>query len=124
RPHKRNYFPRCSSNRRNRASLDLDNLHNSDFSGGPMRKFSRRDILKTSVLASAAATVHELAPIAAAMEIGPDAAGPFFALPVRDTNNESLKGAGRERLLLDFGWRFHFGHAHDPAKDFGFTGNF
>jgi len=34
-----------------------------------MRKFSRREILKTSVLASAAATVHELAPIAAAMEI-------------------------------------------------------
>jgi beta-galactosidase len=21
---------------------------------------------------------------------------------------------------LDFGWRFHFGHANDPAKDFGF----
>ena len=37
-------------------------------------------------------------------------------------------GAGRERLLLDFGWRFHFGNANDPAKDFGFgsgrTGNF
>jgi beta-galactosidase len=27
----------------------------------------------------------------------------------------------RERLLLDFGWRFHFGHASDPAKDFGFS---
>jgi beta-galactosidase len=26
----------------------------------------------------------------------------------------------RERLLLDFGWRFHLGHACDPAKDFGF----
>jgi beta-galactosidase len=29
---------------------------------------------------------------------------------------------------LDFGWRFHFGHADDPAKDFGFgsgrSGNF
>jgi beta-galactosidase len=23
-------------------------------------------------------------------------------------------------LLLDFGWRFHFGHANDNAKDFGF----
>ena len=37
-------------------------------------------------------------------------------------------GVGRERLLLDFGWRFHFGNADDPAKDFGFgsgrTGNF
>jgi beta-galactosidase len=27
---------------------------------------------------------------------------------------------GRERLLLDFGWRFHLGHASDPAQDFGF----
>ncbi len=26
----------------------------------------------------------------------------------------------RERLLLDFNWRFHLGHASDPAKDFGF----
>ncbi|MBN9658080.1 MAG: DUF4982 domain-containing protein [Acidobacteria bacterium] len=26
----------------------------------------------------------------------------------------------RERLLLDFGWRFHFGHANDASKDFGF----
>ena len=26
----------------------------------------------------------------------------------------------RERLLMDFGWRFHFGNAADPAKDFGF----
>jgi hypothetical protein len=26
----------------------------------------------------------------------------------------------RERLLLDSGWRFHFGHASDPDKDFGF----
>ena len=31
------------------------------------------------------------------------------------------RGAGKEeRLLLDFGWRFHFGHANDAAKDFGF----
>ncbi|HTX35031.1 MAG TPA: beta-galactosidase GalA [Bryobacteraceae bacterium] len=33
-------------------------------------------------------------------------------------------GAGRERLLLDFGWRFHFGHASDAAQDFNFRGNF
>ncbi|HWF48536.1 MAG TPA: beta-galactosidase GalA [Bryobacteraceae bacterium] len=25
----------------------------------------------------------------------------------------------RERLLLDFGWRFHLGNADDPEKDFG-----
>jgi len=28
--------------------------------------------------------------------------------------------APREEYLLDFGWRFAFGHAGDPAKDFGF----
>jgi beta-galactosidase len=33
-------------------------------------------------------------------------------------------GAGRERLLLDFGWRFHFGNASDAAQDFNFRGNF
>jgi beta-galactosidase len=34
----------------------------------------------------------------------------------------------RERLLLDFGWRFHLGNADDPSKDFGLgsgsTGDF
>ena len=29
----------------------------------------------------------------------------------------------RERLLLDFGWRFHLGHASDPAQDFGYGGD-
>jgi len=33
-------------------------------------------------------------------------------------------GGGRERLLMDFGWRFHLGHATDAAKDFDFRGNF
>jgi len=28
------------------------------------------------------------------------------------------------RFLLDFGWRFHLGHATDAAKDFDFRGNF
>ncbi|HVZ23049.1 MAG TPA: beta-galactosidase, partial [Vicinamibacterales bacterium] len=26
----------------------------------------------------------------------------------------------RERLLADFGWKFHLGHASDPSRDFGF----
>jgi beta-galactosidase len=36
----------------------------------------------------------------------------------------AVEGAGRERLLLDSGWRFHFGHATDLAQDFNFRGNF
>ncbi|HEY1114048.1 MAG TPA: beta galactosidase jelly roll domain-containing protein, partial [Chitinophagaceae bacterium] len=31
---------------------------------------------------------------------------------------ETSRG-GRERLLMDFGWRFAFGHPSDAAKDFG-----
>ncbi|MFD1467262.1 beta-galactosidase GalA [Hymenobacter caeli] len=27
---------------------------------------------------------------------------------------------GREHLLMDFGWRFAYGHPFDPAQDFGF----
>jgi beta-galactosidase len=30
-----------------------------------------------------------------------------------------LTASDRERLLLDFGWRFHLGNADDPSKDFG-----
>ena len=73
-----------------------------------MKKFSRRDVLKTSVLASAAATVHGVAPLAAAMEIGTEPLEPSFAPSFGDSKDESGK-SGRERLLLDVGWRFHFG---------------
>ncbi len=33
---------------------------------------------------------------------------------------QGAPASGRERLLADFGWRFHLGHADDVAKDFGF----
>ena len=91
-----------------------------------MKSFSRRDVLKSSLLAPAiAVAAHDLSPMAAAMEVAglnpdPQAEGAPSQTPT--------PSAGRERLLLDFGWRFHFGDADDPAKDFGFgsgrTGNF
>jgi beta-galactosidase len=28
---------------------------------------------------------------------------------------------GRQRINFDEGWKFHFGHAADPAKDFNYT---
>jgi beta-galactosidase len=34
------------------------------------------------------------------------------------TAQSSPPASGRERLLMDFNWRFAFGHATDPAKDF------
>ena len=70
-----------------------------------MRGLTRRDILKSSVAAPAAAAVA-VPGMAAQVQTGQP--GPAGAPPPR------------ERLLLDFGWRFHFGHANDAAKDFGF----
>lgn len=72
-----------------------------------MTRFSRRNVLKSSVGVPAAAA------------LGMPGSG------MQQTQaSQALPGAGapplRERLLLDFGWRFHFGHANDAAKDFGF----
>lgn len=33
---------------------------------------------------------------------------------------DALRTSPRERLLADFGWKFHLGHASDPDKDFGY----
>ncbi len=70
-----------------------------------MRGLTRRDILKSSVAAPAAAAV---AVPGKAAQVQTGQPGPAGAPPPR------------ERLLLDFGWRFHFGHANDAGKDFGF----
>jgi len=91
-----------------------------------MKTISRRDVLKTSLLAPvAAATAHGASPIHSALHVADDLSGP---LSTPATLASPTPGAGRERLLLDFGWRFHFGHACDPAKDFGYSttsaGNF
>lgn len=93
-----------------------------------MSKVSRRDLLKTGLLAPAAVAVaNGMGPMAMAMQ----AAGEDTQHPLPESAARlapSGPGAGRERLLLDFGWRFHFGNADDPAKDFEFgsgrTGNF
>ena len=91
-----------------------------------MKAFSRREILKTSLLAPAiAATAHALGPIDPAVNAASEVSGPLTA-PA--SLGSPTPGAGRERLLLDFGWSFHFGHANDPSKDFGYgsadAGNF
>lgn len=74
-----------------------------------MKRWLRRDILKGGVAVPTAAR-FEMAPMqsAAAGQSGPPVSPATPARPLR------------ERLLLDFGWRFHFGHANDPAKDCGF----
>ena len=83
-----------------------------------MKAFSRRDMLKTSLLAPAvAAAASGMSPVAAALQVAGESAGP---LPSGAPQKPAQPSATRERLLLDFGWRFHLGDACDAAKDFGF----
>ncbi|HEV2498757.1 MAG TPA: hypothetical protein VGY31_04155, partial [Terriglobia bacterium] len=78
-----------------------------------MPNWTRRDFLKTGIAASASANT-----------ILPGMSGTLL-----DQGQETAASAGqpaaassaRERLLLDFGWHFHLGHADDPALDFGFA---
>ncbi|VVT19928.1 Beta-galactosidase [Sphingomonas aurantiaca] len=63
-----------------------------------MTNLVRRDVLKTG-------GVTALAAIVPAVPIGAAAAAPI---------------SPREVVSLGTGWRFHLGHASDPAKDFGF----
>jgi beta-galactosidase len=92
-----------------------------------MKPVTRREMLKAGLLApAAAAAAHGLGPIgAAAIEVAQKEPA---SLPTSETLQSAKPGAGRERLLLDFGWRFHLGNANDATKDFGFgagqSGNF
>lgn len=94
-----------------------------------METLSRRNLLKTGLLLPAAAAAQGVAPIAMAQGSGllsPQSADES-ANPTAASTSAARNGA-RERLLLDFGWRFHFGNADDATKDFDFglgqSGNF
>ena len=65
-----------------------------------MSNFTRRDLFKSSTAASAILTEQSNA-------------------AVQSPQSTPSTSAARERLLFDFGWRFHLGHASDPAQDFG-----
>jgi beta-galactosidase len=69
-----------------------------------MSGITRRALIQAGTLA-AAASVGQARADAATSPV------PFDASPQPDV---------RERLLLDFGWRFHLGHACDPSRDFGY----
>ena len=91
-----------------------------------MKPISRRDLLRTGLMVPAVAVAaHEMGPLAMAMETGDES---LISQSPTMAREATVPGAGRERLLLDFGWRFHFGNADDPTKDFDFgtarAGNF
>ncbi|HTU33786.1 MAG TPA: beta-galactosidase GalA [Candidatus Acidoferrum sp.] len=93
-----------------------------------MPKWTRRQVLKAGLIASATASAAKGAVPWASPE---NSAGtdPSIRRPAGASLSDPPRGDGlaaesviavRERLLLDFGWRFHLGNADDPAKDFGF----
>jgi beta-galactosidase len=80
-----------------------------------MPRWTRRHLLKTALAASAGAATNAALPLSAASaETGASPTATPEATP---------PSTPREHLLLDFGWRFQFGHADDPAKDFGYGAN-
>jgi beta-galactosidase len=97
-----------------------------------MKSLSRREMLKGSLLAPAiAAAASGMSPVAAAMQAAGETSGPLPAYKPASSGaaqKPAQRNTARERLLLDFGWRFHLGDACDAAKDFGFgsgrAGNF
>jgi beta-galactosidase len=83
-----------------------------------MSRWTRRKFLKTGLAATAGAAAAKAAlPLSGAAADEP-ADNVVSAGPTAQRNANFV--FPREHLLLDFGWRFHFGHANDPAKDFGF----
>ena len=75
-----------------------------------MSKLTRRELLRSGAALSASTLVAGSAVNRAHALLAnyPDAASADAMSAL----------APRERYLLDFGWKFHFGHASDPARDF------
>ena len=83
-----------------------------------MPRLTRRELLKSTLLASAGAVaVTNLVSTDAASE---DSNSPRGSYSGANVNQQTSSEGQRERLLLDFGWRFSLGHANDPDKDFGY----
>src|SRR5262245_60972133 len=76
---------------------------------------SRRDLLKIASSAGGALLLPNVTGLLGAQ--GATAAGAQTA--GRGAAAVPAMTPGRERLLADFGWKFHLGHANDPAADFG-----
>jgi beta-galactosidase len=90
-----------------------------------MAKWTRRQLLKAGLVASATAGAAKGS--VPWLSEDPSGAKKPIAGPLSSSNSQNREqqpaesaSAVRERLLLDFGWRFHLGNANDPAKDFGF----
>lgn len=88
-----------------------------------MAKWTRRELLKTGLAISArVATGKGARPLTGLVVDSSAPADPALEkLASSGAKEPELQASSpRERFLLDFGWRFHLGHACDPSLDFGF----
>jgi beta-galactosidase len=87
-----------------------------------MSRWTRRKFLKTGLAATAgaAAAGKAVLPLSGASKVESSEAIGIAANASQDPGVAGGISGPRDRLLLDFGWRFHFGNADDPSKDFGF----
>jgi beta-galactosidase len=82
-----------------------------------MPGWTRRDLLKAGVIASAGfSSIHH----AAGLVTSSTGSEVLDSSGTQLQNVSDLHGfsSARQRLLFDFGWKFHLGNANDPAKDF------
>ncbi|WP_369933560.1 beta-galactosidase GalA [Xanthomonas tesorieronis] len=80
-----------------------------------MIELSRRELLRSLVAGGVQVAVPGATAALAPAALAASAGGTSPALTLDED-----AAAPRERLLCDFGWRFHLGHADDPARDFNF----
>ncbi|MBO9873977.1 MULTISPECIES: beta-galactosidase GalA [Xanthomonas] len=82
-----------------------------------MIELSRRDLLRSLVAGGVQVAVPGAAAALAPAALAATPAGGNAIAPLSPDLDDD---APRRRLLCDGGWRFHLGHADDPARDFHF----
>jgi beta-galactosidase len=78
-----------------------------------MKNWTRRDVIKGGVGIAIGSTLSPAVTRAMDHVAGAD----------RSLRSSAGSDSPRERLLVDRNWKFHFGHASDPTKDFEFGSN-
>ncbi|KGT84626.1 hypothetical protein OC00_07360, partial [Xanthomonas vasicola] len=84
-----------------------------------MSGINRRELLR-GMLASGVSAALPAGAAGALVSAGAAAAPSAAKNSATTTALGDAALAPRERLLFDFGWRFHLGHASDAARDFEF----
>jgi beta-galactosidase len=83
-----------------------------------MSSITRRNLLKSGLIASAGLVGTKSFGLSKVEESAGPGQTPSASAHAEGWEKEDV--SPRERLLLDFGWRFHLGNAADYRKDFGF----